>query len=199
MGSGEIQVKNASTDKAIGLALRDLRSKSELSARQLAEASGVSAAMVSRIENGQVSPSISTLSALADALKVPLVSLFRETTSDHSDYTFVKAGEGLKSTRLVNDHRHDFVNLALHPRRDLCFGARLVTLKKQDAQPPIYCGHGVVFIYAVSGKALYSYGNQEFEMEAGDSISIDAELRHGFVKVLTAEFAFLTVQAENRS
>ncbi|MEO1116053.1 MAG: helix-turn-helix transcriptional regulator, partial [Pseudomonadota bacterium] len=109
-------------DGAIGAALKDFRNRNGYSARHLAELSGVSGAMISRIESGQVSPSISTLSALAAALKVPLVSLFRETTSDHTDYTFVECGAGLKSTRIVDDHVHEFENLAVHLRRDLQFG-----------------------------------------------------------------------------
>lgn len=189
---------DGSIDRAIGAALKDLRSRKGYSARRLAEISSVSGAMISRIENGQVSPSISTLNALAEALEVPLVSLFRETTSDHTDYTFVRSGEGLRSTRIVDEHMHEFENLAVHMRRDLHFGARIVTLKRQEADPPVYVGHGVVFVHALEGDALYRYGQQEFALSAGDSITIDAELRHGISKVLTPEFRFLTVQSEVR-
>ncbi|MGI9355082.1 MAG: helix-turn-helix domain-containing protein [Rhizobiaceae bacterium] len=187
-----------SIDSAIGAALRELRLKSGHSARKLAEISRVSGAMISRIESGQVSASISTLNSLASALQVPLVSLFRETTSEYTDFTFVKNGEGLKSTRIVNEHVHEFTNLALHTRRDLQFGARIVTVKRQDVSPPEYIGHGVVFVQALEGKALYRYGQQEFSLMAGDSISVDAELRHGISTVITPEFTFLTVQAEVR-
>lgn len=184
------------TDQAIGIAVRDLRIKSGLSARELASMSGISAAMISRTENGQVSPSISTLDALASALNVPMVSLLRETSNDHSDFTFVKAGEGLKSTRIVNDHTHEYVNLGIHVRHDVIFGARLVTLVKQNAALPVYVGHGVVFIYVISGSAIYQYGKQEIELNPGDSLSIDAELRHGFSGLITPVFEFLAVQAE---
>ena len=179
--------EDSSIDLAIGSALRDLRQSRNLTARQLAAESGVSAAMISRIENGQVSPSISTLNALSQALDVPLVSLFRETTSHHSDFTHVKPGEGLASTRIVDDHTHEFINLAFHTRRDLQFEARMVTLVRQDAHPPVYIGHGVVFVSAI-----------EIILRAGDSLSLDAELRHGFKRVITEEFKFLTVQTERR-
>ena len=183
-------------DCAIGSAVKDLRMKSGYSARKLAEISDVSGAMISRIESGQVSPSISTLNAIAAALQVPLVSLFRETSSSHSDFTFVKNGGGLKSTRIVDQHTHEFVNLAIHTRRDLQFGARIVTLRRQEASPPVYIGHGVVFVQALEGEATYRFGQQEFSLQKGDSISVDAEMRHGVTKVITPEFKFLTVQAE---
>jgi transcriptional regulator with XRE-family HTH domain len=178
--------------------LRDLRERRGLTARQLASDANVSAAMISRIENGQVSPSISTLSALSRALDVPLVSLFRETTTGHTDYTHVKKGEGLKSTRLIDNHSHDFVNLAFHSRRDLQFEANMVTLVRQTGRPPEYIGHGVVFIYAIAGEAVYGYGQREIILKAGDSLSLDAELSHGFKRVISPEFTFLTVQAERR-
>ena len=126
---------DSSIDRAIGSALKDLRIGNGYSARKLAELSGVSGAMISRIESGQVSPSISTLSALAAALQVPLVSLFRETTSNYSDFTFVKNGEGLKSNRIVDQHTHEFVSLAIHTRRDLQFWVSYSHSQTSGSQP----------------------------------------------------------------
>lgn len=197
--NGKVQSQpNDEIDLAIGSALRTLRESLGLTARQLAASAGVSAAMISRIENGLVSPSISTLNALSGALDVPLVSLFRETASKQADFTHVKKGEGLKSTRIVDNHSHEFVNLAFHIRRDLQFEARLVTLVRQNARPPVYIGHGVVFVHVLEGEAVYEYGQRGFTLKPGDSLSLDAELSHGFKKVLTPLFTFLTVQAERR-
>ena len=180
------------TDLAIGSSLRDLRENLGLTAKQLAENANVSAAMISRIESGQVSPSISTLNALSSALGVPLVSLFRETTSGHVDYTHVKSGEGLSSTRIVDDHSHDYTNLASHIRRDLQFESHMVTMIRQPAKPPSYIGHGVVFMHVMEGEAIFSYGQKDITLKKGDSITLDAE------KVITPEFKFLAIKAERR-
>ena len=183
-------------EDGIGASIKELRRQRGLSARQVAAHSGISAAMVSRIENGLVSPSIGTLSALALALEVPIVSLFREARSEHTDYTLVRHGEGLKSTRITDTHSHEYTNLALHARRDLRFQARHVTLLRDGGPPPNYIGHGVVFVHAQEGEAVYRYGQQQFTLRAGDSLSVDAELIHGFVEIITPQFVFLTVQAE---
>lgn len=183
---------------AIGSALRDLRLTQEISARELATQSGVSAAMISRIENGQVSPSISTMTSLSNALNVPLVSLFRDMVSERTDFTHVKKGSGVKSTRLVGEHIHHYYNIASHRRRDLNFEAHKVTITPQDCEPPSYVGHGVSFMHVLEGSANYYYGKQELLLEPGDSLSIDAELIHGFRKILTPEFTFLSVQTEAR-
>ena len=183
-------------DRAIGASLKELRQQRGQSARGLAEQSGISAAMVSRIENGLVSPSIATLEALAAAPEVPIVSLFREARTDHTDYTLVRHGEGLKSTRIADGHSHEYVNLATHTRKDLQFLARRVILTRDGGKPLTYVGHGVVFVEVLKGEAIYCYGKTQITLREGDTISVDAELNHGFVEVLTDEFIFLSVQAE---
>ena len=167
-----------------------------MSARQLAALAGVSAAMISRIETGGVSPSIATLGALADALDVPLVSLFRDTTTNHANYTHVRAGEGLPSTRISDGHVHEYLDLAHRMRRDIHFQAHLITLRRQTARPPVYVGHGVIFIHVLKGEAIYLYGSREIALKPGDSLTVDAEMRHGFARLETDEFVFLNVQAE---
>lgn len=185
-------------DQTIGSAVKDLRETRSVTARQLAEQSGVSAAMISRIESGQVSPSISTMTSLSNALNVPLVSLFRDLVSERTDFTYVKSGCGVVSTRLVDEHIHHYVNLASHQRRDLNFAAHMVTVTPQDCAAPSYVGHGVVFLHVIKGSASYHYGKQELMLSEGDSLSMDAELVYGISEILTPEFVFLSVQAEAR-
>ncbi len=184
---------------AVGRAIRDLRKQSGITARDLAQRAGISAAMISRIENGQVSPSLTTLEQLAVALKAPLVSLFREAGTSVCNYTLVRNGAGLKSTRLMGAHEHVFDMLGFHRRLDLQFECILVTVeRKEHARPPLYTGHGCVFVYMLEGSAIYRYGDQELRLDAGDSISLDAEMRYGFQEVLTPRIRFLSVQAERR-
>jgi transcriptional regulator with XRE-family HTH domain len=184
---------------AVGRAIRDLRDQAAMTARDLASRSGVSAAMISRIENGQVSPSLATLEQLAGALQAPLVSFFRETGSAVSDFTLVKQGGGPKSRRLMGAHAHEFTVLGFHRRIDLQFESVLVTVERNEAaSPPRYTGHGCVFIYVLEGSATYRYGEETMRLDAGDSLSLDAELRYGIEEVLSPRIRFLSVQAERR-
>ena len=192
------QTDAESNDRAIGSALRDLRETSALTARQLADESGVSAAMISRIESGQVSPSISTMTSLSGALDVPLVSLFRDVATERTDFTHVPKGSGVVSTRLMGEHEHHYINLAVHRRRDLNFEAHRVTMTQQDCEAPRYIGHGVLFIHILDGSGIYHYGKQKITLNEGDSLSVDAELLHGFTEILTPELTFLSVQSEAR-
>ncbi len=195
MIAAQQRVSSKTIDGAIGGAVSDLRAERGMSARELAERSRVSPAMISRIESGQVSPSISTLQALSDALGVPLVALFRNTVPAHADWTHVKGGDGLRSARVHGEHNHEFTQLSFHRRADLQFEAHRITLTRQGARPPTYVAFGVVFLYAVQGRAIYQYGGQELTLDAGDSLSVDGEMNHGFKEVLTPKFTFLSVQA----
>ena len=188
--------RKAKISRAIGVSLKEIRQDQNLTAKELSDLSGISAGMISRIENGLVSPSISSLEALALALQTSIISLFREAHSGHTDCTLVRNGEGIKSTRMAGNHYHEFVNLALHSRKELRFQARRVELERDRGHPPTYVGQGVVFVQVLQGEAIYRYGQQQFTLATGDSISVDAELSHGFIEVLTPKFVFLTVQAE---
>lgn len=192
-------ISEMGVDQAVGRALRALREANNLTARDLSFRSNVSAAMISRIENGQVSPSLSTLEALARALEVPIVSLLRETATATADITHVRAGKGLVSTRVAGKHSHDFTALGFHHRSGLEFEALMVTLdRRDDSRPPIYNGHGCLFVYALQGEAIYQYGDREIQLREGDSLSLDAELRYGIKEVVTPLFRYLSVQASGR-
>ena len=73
--------------------VRTRRLEIGLNVGQLAERTGISKGMLSKIENAQTSPSLSTLERLAFALDMPVTSLFRG-LAEERDAVFVKAGSG---------------------------------------------------------------------------------------------------------
>jgi transcriptional regulator with XRE-family HTH domain len=188
-----------SVNAAVGRTIREMRELKGMIARDLAQRADISAAMVSRIETGQVSPSLSVLETIAAALEVPIGSLFRDTGTAVADFTLVRDGEGLRSRRILGQHEHEFVMLGFHRRRDLQFESVIVTIDRNEhAAPPTYTGQGCVFVYILEGEAIYRYGRQEMRLAAGDSVCLDAEIRYGIQKVLTPRLRFLSVQAERR-
>jgi len=183
-------------DLAVGRALHNFRQARGLTIKALGELAQMSPGMISRIENGQVSPSLSSLTALAEALQTPLVSLFRHTAAS-TDVTFVKSGQGLQSQRESDNHQHDFSLLGYHKRDDMRFEPVLVTLKrKPEDRLPVYNGHGCLFIYVLDGEGIYQCNDKRYQLKSGDSLSFDAVARHGFVEVLSPEVRFLSVGAQ---
>lgn len=73
----------AAPDGEVGPRLRQLREQKAMSARQVAELAGVSAAYLSRLENGRVSPTVATLARLVSAMGETMSTLFSEPPGSH--------------------------------------------------------------------------------------------------------------------
>ena len=67
-------------DLNLGKKIQDIRNRKNISIRKLAAASGLTASMISQIENGMVNPSISTLRSISTVLETPLYRFFKEDT-----------------------------------------------------------------------------------------------------------------------
>ena len=63
--------------RAIGRNLMELRKKSSLTLKQLAQRIGLSISLISRIENGQLTPSINTVAKIADGLGVDITHILQ--------------------------------------------------------------------------------------------------------------------------
>jgi transcriptional regulator with XRE-family HTH domain len=68
-------------DGEVGPRLRQLREQKAMSARLVADRAGVSAAYLSRLENGRVSPTVATLARLVAAMGETMATLFTDTPS----------------------------------------------------------------------------------------------------------------------
>ncbi len=152
--------------------------------------------MVSRIENGQVSPSLNTLEALADALSLSVVTFFTETVQTE-DVHFVKAGAGIPATRNFADHQHEFRILGRHRKSPLEFEATSVTISRREgATHPQYINRGYVYLTVTDGEFVYQCGKSEFSMSPGDSLSFNAELIHGVKEVVSKSVTYVSVSAK---
>lgn len=72
-----INVRNTKLLKRFGKSLRELRGKAKMSQEQLANEADIPISQIGRIERGEVNATLSTLNALAEALKLPLTDLMK--------------------------------------------------------------------------------------------------------------------------
>ncbi len=188
-----MQDKKSEPELEIGRTLQRLRQERNLTVTELAAQAKVSAPMISRIENGHVSPSLGTLHALSDALSVSLMALFSHTDTA-ADVHHVQSGTGLPSRRITQDHAHDYSLLGKHSGPSGSFQSARIRISKQDQNTlPNYQHEGYVFIYMIEGNATYGCGTEEFPISAGDTLSFDAKLPHGVREILSDEIEFITV------
>ena len=107
--------------------------------------------MLSKIENGGTSPSLSTLTALARALNVPMTSFFAD-FEERRDCSYVRAGQGVLIERRGTKSGHRYELLGHSLSGDIVVEPYLITLS-EDAEPYALFQHdGVEFIYMLTGK-----------------------------------------------
>ena len=172
-GSGAPPEQERTLERAIGAEIRDLRQRFQLSVADLASAASISSGMLSKIENGQISPSLSTLQALAQALNVPFTSLFTS-VDEKRDCSFVGAGQGLVIERRGTKvgHVYQLLGHALGGG-EIIVEPYLITLKK-DAVPYTGFRHaGTELIYMISGHVVYRHGDQSYPLRPGDTLMFD--------------------------
>src|SRR5438034_10710836 len=88
----------------IGPRVRALREAMDLSLRDLAERSGVSAPMLSQVERGETSPTLAVANRIAGGLELSLSQLLRLDESE--GVTVVRDGERLLGGR-ADGHRYE--------------------------------------------------------------------------------------------
>lgn len=182
-------------DAAVGRALHRLRQERTMTVTELASKANVSMAMISRIENGHVSPSLNTLQSLADALSVSIMALFSH-SENTADVHHVRAGDGLPSRRVTPNHAHDYLLLGKHADPGGSFQSARIRIQQKDSGTlPSYQHEGHVFIYMIEGQATYRCGTQMFVMASGDTLSFDAKLPHGFAEIRSPAIEFITVSS----
>ncbi|WP_166417980.1 helix-turn-helix domain-containing protein [Cochlodiniinecator piscidefendens] len=183
-------------DLAVGKVVYKRRKQLGLKLREVADMSDISAAMVSRIENGLISPSLGTLHALSKALALPLVSFF-EHTAPTLDINLVKAGTGIASKRIAEGHVHDF-QIYCKYKDDLqdLEVADVTVSRETNGTHPSYVLGGFVVLRILTGECVYSVGQQIFELSEGDVLSFNAELRHGMQEVVSPEVTFMSIRSK---
>lgn len=179
-------------EASIGFEVRRLRKSIDLTVADLGAAAGISAGMLSKIENGSISPSLGTLDALAKALNVPITRLFAE-TDERRDCSFVKSGAGVRIERRGTKagHRYDLLGHSL--RGTIAVEPYLITLA-EDAEPYTHFRHaGVEFLFMLSGKVRYRHGDRTYLMEPGDALFFDAAARHGPEDLVKVPMRYLSI------
>lgn len=179
---------------AIGRAVRNYRRQKSMTVAELSRHTGLSIGMVSKIENGITSPSLTTLLTLANALSVPLTSFFRR-FEEHRAVMHVKAGHAVEAERAGTRAGHQY-NLLGHIGSNasgVIVEPYLITLTKDSDVFPTFQHDGIELLYMLEGEVEYRHGDHIFLLEPGDSLFFDADAPHGPEKLNKLPARFLSV------
>ncbi len=186
-------VSNTDVARQVGAKAKRLRSSMGLTLGEVAKRADISAAMLSRLENGDVSPSLETLGALTTALGVPLSHLFNDVGRPRGGAQHVPKGEGLEVVRRGTKRGHTYHLLAADrgPRR--AFEPFLVTLNDKSEVFPGFEHPGTEFIYLLEGSLTYRHGDETHLLKGGDSLTFSGEVPHGPEKLIKTPIRMLSI------
>jgi len=182
-----------SVARQVGAAAKRLRGSMGLTLGEVARRANISAAMLSRLENGDVSPSLETLGALTAALGVPLSNLFNDVGKPRGGAQHVPKGEGLEVVRRGTKRGHTYHLLAAErgPRR--AFEPFLVTLNDKSEVFPGFEHPGTEFIYLLEGSLTYRHGDETHLLKAGDALTFAGDVPHGPEKLIKTPIRMLSI------
>lgn len=188
------EVREKKLEVAIGRQVRELRKRQRLTGSELATQTGLSVGMLSKIENGVISPSLATLQTLANTLRVPLVQLFSG-FEEPRGAMHVKAGEGVEIDRAGTRAGHQYKLLGHIGSNDsgVVVEPYLIELTDESDRFPTFQHEGIEILYMLEGRVDYRHGDQIYLLEPGDSLLFDADAPHGPEELLELPARYLSI------
>ena len=179
---------------AIGREIRSFRKSQSVTVSELSERTGLSIGMLSKIENGNTSPSLTTLQLLANALNVSLTAFFRRFEEGRTA-VHTKSGEGVELEREGTRANHQY-NLLGHIGANasgVIVEPYLITLSDESDVFPTFQHAGIETIHMLEGVVDYRHGNSVYRLEPGDTLFFDADSPHGPEVLLELPERYLSI------
>jgi len=191
-GSSAPGISQRSLEQAIGAQVRAHRTRLGLIAADLAAAAGISGSLMSKIETGQVSASLSTLQAVAMALNVPLAQFFAA-AEDQRDCSYVRHGQGVVIERRGTKAGHQYTLLGHSVSGELVVEPYLITLSREAVPYTAFQHAGVELIYMLTGRVVYRHADKTYELGPGDTLMFDATAAHGPEELIELPMTYLSI------
>ena len=166
-------------DYEIGEKVRALRLRKKMALVELGRHTGLSAALLSKIERSNIYPPLPTLLRIALVFGVGL-DYFFGAESKRPVLSLVR-----KKDRVRFGDRVDGKVSYFFESLDFNANNRKLNAYHADFQPvsedaPVHAHDGVEFIYVLSGTLLLSITRQVLELNEGDSLYFDASVPHSY-------------------
>ena len=164
----------------VGPRVRALREAMDLSLRDLAERSGVSAPMLSQVERGETSPTLAVAARIAAGLELRLSQLLR--LDEDGSVTVVRANERRRGGSRRSGHSFEVLTPPLPGQRvelshhELAPGATT----GGEGDPPMHEPGSREIALVTSGTLVLRIDGAEHELQTGDTVTFDADLSHHF-------------------
>jgi len=182
----------------IGDKVRTLRLRKKMGLVELGKHTGLSPAMLSKIERSRLFPTLPTLLRIALVFSVGLEYFFAG-AREKPLMAIVRKDQRvtLPDRAGVRDIAYRFQSLDyLAPeRRFNAYLAEFMPVAADKVRP--HAHSGVEFIYVIQGRLSLSIRDETHTLEAGDSVYFDATLLHGYRRTGTRACSAIVVTAQS--
>lgn len=181
---------------AIGREVRSHRRQQNITVAELSSITGLSIGMLSKIENGVTSPSLTTLQTLANALSVPLTAFFKG-FEQQREAVHTKAGEGVEMEREGTraNHQYNLLGNIGANTSGVIVEPYLITLTEKSDVFPTFQHGGIETIYMLEGQVDYRHGDNLYSLRPGDTLFFDADAPHGPELLVSLPARYISVIA----
>ncbi len=177
----------------IGARVKALRESAGLSLRDLSERSGVSAPMLSQVERGETSPTLTVAARIAAGLELRLSQLLR--LDEGGSVTIVRTSERQRGGNKKRGHSFEVLTSAQPGQRAELSRHTLASGGATGApdDPPMHEPGSRETALVERGSLALICDGQRYELAEGDCVTFDADLPHHFENPNAADAAFLAV------
>jgi transcriptional regulator with XRE-family HTH domain len=177
-------IQDAIRPYAIADKLRNLRLRKSMGLVQLAAHTGLSPAMLSKLENGRLIPTLPTLIRIATVFDVGLDYFF---TNERKRYTVAVARkqDRIRFPERPNEgdaaYHFESLDFAARERKLHAFLAEFHHVAEQNIRPHSHAG--VEVLYVLEGALEMRIGTETHRLEEGDAIYFDCVQRHSYRRI----------------
>jgi transcriptional regulator with XRE-family HTH domain len=179
--NGDAGVRRLLSIYEIGQKLRQLRLRKKIALVDLGKHTGLSASMLSQLENGKLVPTLPTLARIAMVFDVGLEHFFSDRKSKRV-FSIVRADERLRFPDQPDSAIPGyFFEVLAFGTPDKSMSAYLADFPKREGRIVRHHSHdGSEFVHVLAGSLTINYQSEDHILNAGDSVYFDASEPHSY-------------------
>ena len=171
--------------RRIGSKVKELRKGSGLTQKKLAESTGLSPGLLSRIENGLTMPSIPTLQTISNNLNTEVGYFFKE----HEEEGYMVTHPGARRIVVSKSGPHDKIayklELLAEGMKNPFMEPAIVTHVGKEGEVEERIHDGQEFMYVLEGRIKLTLGSEEFRLKKGNAAYWNGTVPHKGINIGT--------------
>ena len=177
----------------LGERVRELRKERKWTLEQAANQAGLARSTLSKIENGQMSPSYDALKKLALGLEITVPQLFTQPVRDQINGRMAVTRIGDRNNQATATYEHELLAETMTKKKMLPYRAR-IRARSIDEFDGWVRHDGEEFLLVLTGVIqLYTEFYEPIEMRRGDSAYYDAAMGHNVISTSPEDASILWV------